>query len=155
MVFLDEIWKAGPAIQNALLTAINEKIFRNGFNTIKLPMKLLVAASNELPREDEGLEALWDRFLVRVISNCIGSDAGFTQMIRHPEITNITISPKEQISDSLLQKWVKQIPSVQIPDSILNCILYIKKELKLISNGENVSPLVQISSRKTTSAVGK
>ena len=141
VVFLDEIWKAGPAIQNALLTAINEKIFRNGFNTIKLPMKLLVAASNELPREDEGLEALWDRFLVRVISNCIGSDAGFTQMIRHPEITNITISPKEQISDSLLQKWVKQIPSVQIPDSILNCILYIKKELKLISNGENVSPL--------------
>ena len=141
VVFLDEIWKAGPAIQNALLTAINEKNFRNGLSTIRLPMKLLVAASNELPREDEGLEALWDRFLVRVISNCIDSDTGFTQMIRQPEITNITISPKEQISDTLLQKWVKQIPKVQIPDSILDCILYVKKELKQISNGENVSPL--------------
>ena len=85
VVFLDEIWKAGPAIQNALLTAINERIYQNGTNTIHLPMKTLIAASNELPKEDEGLEALWDRFLVRVVSNCISNEKTFYKMLRQQE----------------------------------------------------------------------
>ena len=79
VVFLDEIWKAGPSIQNALLTAINERIFQNGRTTLSLPMKVLIAASNELPMEDEGLEALWDRFLVRMVSNCIQTESFFSK----------------------------------------------------------------------------
>lgn len=67
IVFLDEIWKVGPSIQNLLLTVLNEKIYKNGRKEIALPLKGLIAASNELPVEGEGLEALWDRFLVRVV----------------------------------------------------------------------------------------
>lgn len=89
VVFLDEIWKASPSIQNALFTAINERIFQNGRNTLSLPMKALIATSNELPAEDEGLEALWDRFLVRIVSNCIQTESTFYKMIRQKPIDDI------------------------------------------------------------------
>ena len=81
VVFLDEIWKAGPAIQNTLLMVINEKIFRNGNREMHLPLKLLVAASNELPAKGEGLEALWDRFVIRIESRPIKLEKNFRAML--------------------------------------------------------------------------
>jgi len=95
VVFLDEIWKAGPAIQNTLLTVINEKIFRNGNREMHLPLKLLVAASNELPAKGEGLEALWDRFVIRIESRPIKQEKNFRAMlldsnVSHTDLTDFT-----------------------------------------------------------------
>ncbi len=64
MIFLDEIFNANSAILNSLLMALNEKIFRRGKETKKLPALMFVGASNLLP-EDESLNALLDRFLIR------------------------------------------------------------------------------------------
>lgn len=51
------------SIQNSLLTVINEKVYRNGQYTIQLPLKGLIAASNELPAQGEGLESPVGSFL--------------------------------------------------------------------------------------------
>ena len=65
LVFLDELLNANSAILNSLLMALNEKIFRRGKETKKLPALIFIGASNHLP-EDEALQALFDRFLIRV-----------------------------------------------------------------------------------------
>lgn len=141
IVFLDEIWKAGPAIQNALLTIINEKIFQNGTHTIHVPMKCLIAASNELPAEDEGLEALWDRFLVRVVSNCIEDEKTFYKMLQMTELPTISIPAEYLLTDELFTSWETQIKSVVIPDGILKAITAMRKGLNEASKGEGVVPL--------------
>ena len=105
VVFLDEIWKAGPSIQNTLLTVINEHIFHNGGKIVNTPMKVLIAASNELPAKDEGLEALWDRFLMRMVSNCIESDSAFFKMLKSEQTEVIPLSEHLYITDELYTRW--------------------------------------------------
>src|SRR5438552_4056857 len=63
-VFLDELFNANSAILNNLLTVLNERIYRRGAETHRLPILSLFSASNHLP-EDDALRALFDRFLLR------------------------------------------------------------------------------------------
>jgi MoxR-like ATPase len=62
--FLDELFNANSAILNNLLTVLNERFYRRGSETFRLPLLSLFSASNHLP-EDEALRALFDRFLLR------------------------------------------------------------------------------------------
>lgn len=65
LIFLDELLNANSAILNSLLMVLNEKIFRRGKENKALPVVMIAGASNHLP-EDEALQALFDRFLLRV-----------------------------------------------------------------------------------------
>jgi MoxR-like ATPase len=63
-VFLDELFNANSAILNNLLSVLNERVYRRGAETHRLPVLSVFAASNHLP-EDDALKALFDRFLLR------------------------------------------------------------------------------------------
>lgn len=66
IAFLDEIFKSNNAMLNTLLSVLNERIIVNGAGKVHAcPLESLVGASNELPDEDAGMEALYDRFLFR------------------------------------------------------------------------------------------
>lgn len=155
VVFLDEIWKAGPSIQNALLTAINEKIYQNGNETINLPMKALIAASNELPKEDEGLEALWDRFILRVVSNPITNERTFYKMLKGKSKSKVVVPDELLITDEQYTLILEEVEDIDIPDNILKDITFIRKKLKEAeSQDKAASPLnYYISDRRWKKAV--
>ncbi|NJM91123.1 MAG: AAA domain-containing protein [Myxococcales bacterium] len=72
VVFLDEIFKSNSAILNSLLHLINERKFQNGPEVLTVPLISLYAASNEVPNDDN-LAAMFDRFLIRVLSENLDS----------------------------------------------------------------------------------
>ena len=139
VVFLDEIWKAGPAIQNTLLTVINEKRFRNGDTEIQIPLKLLVSASNELPTQGEGLEALWDRFIIRMECTNIKMESNFNAMLLDNDSEkDITVPEALQITGEEYQTWTDSIGKVIIPRQVLKCINTIRRALGnvVVSNSD-------------------
>lgn len=162
VVFLDEIWKAGPAIQNTLLTVINEKIFRNGNREMHLPLKLLVAASNELPAKGEGLEALWDRFVIRIESRPIkleknframlldshadflGSTdftdstdfSGFTGGLGHADFADNADFSDLKITSEEYAEWTERIDKIGVKIEVLDAISAIRKSLRAVNVDE-------------------
>ena len=143
IVFLDEIWKAGPAIQNSLLTVINEKIFRNGEEELKVDMKALISASNELPAKGEGLEALWDRFILRLYVSGIKERKFFDRMIVNTKNQYKDDIPKElKIGNDEYEKWSERIERVNVGPNIFDLVDAIRK--KLIERNEALAHDEQI-----------
>ena len=143
VVFLDEIWKAGPAIQNTLLTVINEKLFRNGIREIELPLKLLVAASNELPAKGEGLEALWDRFVIRIESRPIRQEKNFREMLLEvkSEAGGQCAEPEGKANSNAITaeeyaEWSKTIDRIGVKEEVLDAISAIRKSLRAVNVDE-------------------
>jgi len=67
VVFLDEIFKSNSAILNILLTILNEKKFYQDGVPQPVPLKVFLAATNEVPEHEE-LAALRDRFVLKAES---------------------------------------------------------------------------------------
>jgi len=135
IAFLDEIWKSGPAILNTLLTIINEKKFRNGNKLEKVPLQILLAASNELPKEKAGLEALYDRFIIRTMVNPVSleNEKSFFDLC---ENSGKELVIPESIKPNLLtieevQTWSEKIDGIILTDKIKDVVMEIRRELEV------------------------
>lgn len=124
LIFLDELLNANSAILNSLLMVLNEKVFRRGRENRPLPVVMIVGASNHLP-EDEALQALFDRFLIRVRCDYVDPqllnkvlDAGWKleqrQSADKPEITVETILE--------IQKMINTVDLQEVRPAYINLV---------------------------------
>jgi MoxR-like ATPase len=79
LAFLDEIFKSNSAILNILLTIINERKFYQDGVPQPVRLRVLFAATNEVPEQSE-LAALKDRFCLKAESRSV-QDQHFTELI--------------------------------------------------------------------------
>jgi MoxR-like ATPase len=123
VAFLDEIFKANSSILNALLTLVNERVFHNGRERLTVPLITLFGASNELPDEDE-LSALFDRFMLRFVTDYITEDFRFLKMLEGATPATTTI-----LTFAELNQLREQAAAIPIPPAILRAIAELRRGL--------------------------
>ena len=125
-VFLDELFRATPAILNVLLKILNEKTFDKGDGVARrVPLEICLGAANDWPSGDEGksLGALVDRFMLRKSVAPISSMAGRQKLLwnNQPPEFSTSLSGHELIAarlDAQGLSWSKE--AKQALESILD-----------------------------------
>lgn len=125
--FLDEIFKANSSILNALLTILNERKYHNGAEVLNVPLYSVFGASNELPEENESLEALYDRFLFRYYVGYVQDETNFVDLILgHAE----DFVPSVRLTIDDLCSMQQRAEEVPLDDDVLDAIVALRKEFR-------------------------
>ena len=123
IAFLDEIFKANSSILNAILTVMNERRFHNGRDLVEVPLISLFGATNELPEDDE-LQALYDRFLVRFVVGYIADDFRFLRMLQSKPVPARTT-----LSLTDLRSLQVESRQVAVPQHVFRALADIRRDL--------------------------
>jgi MoxR-like ATPase len=117
-VFLDEIFKANSAILNALLSLLQERVIYDPMSGSPVETRLhtAVGASNETP-EDPELQALYDRFAIRVFISYLEDDKMFLNAIQARWMQNNDLKPVASMSDiKTLHQFAISLINMKIKD---------------------------------------
>ncbi|MED4910749.1 AAA family ATPase [Brevibacillus centrosporus] len=123
--FLDEIFKANSAILNALLSILNERIYFNGREKEAVPLQFLIAASNELPDDDEQLTALYDRFLFRYEVSYLQNASSYEKMFSLPKSPLPVVFSLYDVADVQTQA-----ENVTIPEALIYFLYRVKQDME-------------------------
>ncbi|WP_410690020.1 BspA family leucine-rich repeat surface protein [Campylobacter lari] len=145
--FLDEIWKSSPAILNTLLTIINEKIYKDGEDNIEVPLYGLICASNEFPAANQGLEALYDRMLIRYEVLPLEQRESFENLVQKRKQEPINLQEFISLDDLHIIQTKSQ--EIRFSKEALEIFLNIKSDIELHNqNLEDIDELIYISDRR-------
>ena len=117
-IFLDEIFKANSAVLNALLSLLQERVVYDPMvgQAIQASLHTAVGASNEVP-EDPELQALYDRFALRIFIDYLNDDASMLRAIQARWLNNNGLAPVASMQDvRVLNEYALSLFKAKIKD---------------------------------------
>jgi len=107
--FADEMFKAPSVVLNALLGLMNERRVTLGNKEFKVPLRTMIAASNELP---ERAEALLDRFLFRDFLEYLPKELWLDYLVKYwrmhqPDFNRVLVTVPAQVLDEAYSRMWK------------------------------------------------
>lgn len=144
VAFLDECYKGSSALLNSLLRAINERSFEQDGSMVKMPLRLVVGASNELPDEQDGLGAFHDRFLLRYQVERLKEEGSVCHLLTGKAKAEDLTFGKVTIAQLMLLQ--SEARDVQMMHDALSAIIKIRSELH--EKG------IRVSDRRWSKAIG-
>lgn len=126
VAFLDEIYKGGSAILNALLELLEDReidILDQRVNVQKT-LRLIVGASNEIPEDPVLLAAFDDRWHLRYWLEYIQDPDNFLRMLRGQVYKAFA-----ELPDGTLEEAIAEIEQITIPGEIDETILRCRQAL--------------------------
>lgn len=126
IAFIDECFKASSAILNTMLAIMNERVFHNDGQPVRVPLQSLFGASNEVPQGDDesALQAFMARFLLRYQVNYLVEQANFLAMLDLQEPTQWPTMTRAELAAA--QQAAAQ---VAVPQEVKEAIFALRKEL--------------------------
>lgn len=121
IVFLDEIFKSNDGILNSLLTALNEKVYTNEGQTVKIPVESFFSASNEIPNFNDSTQAilkpLYDRFEMKVLTEYVQEKDNRMTVLKNKQ-SGSTNTAVTYITLDELKQMQQEAEKVKVTDEI-------------------------------------
>ena len=121
IVFLDEIFKSNDGILNSLLTALNERVYTNEGQTVKIPVVSFFSASNEIPNFNDSTQAilkpLYDRFELKVLTEYVQEKDNRMKVLKNKQ-SGSTNMAATYISLDELKQMQQEAEKVKVTDEI-------------------------------------
>ena len=121
IVFLDEIFKSNDGILNSLLTALNERVYTNEGQTVKIPVVSFFSASNEIPNFNDSTQAilkpLYDRFEIKVLTEYVQEKDNRMTVLKNKQ-SGASNTAATYITLAELQQMQQEAEKVKVTDEI-------------------------------------
>ncbi len=124
--FLDEIFKCNSGLLNSLLPVLNERIFHNDGSAINIPLLTVVGASNEIPDTDDGLDAMFDRFLLKFMVKPIQEESNLKKVL----MTKVG-TPEMMITIDEIHEAQQMVKNVEINSGMADLLIKIRRAMGL------------------------